>query len=93
MEGLAKGYHAALGISEGQLILVHRYATIPQVAEELKKQGAKEAVLLDSGGSCAIWANWIGGAQGGILAHAWNFRPARGAVVFLVLKSKRIFKE
>ncbi len=83
------GYHATLGISEGELILVHRIATIPDLADELRTLGAQEAVLLDSGGSCAIWANWANGGEGGVLASAWNFRAPRGAVIFLVLKGKR----
>ncbi len=85
------GYHAALGISEDQkqLILVHRYTTIPNLAEELKGLGAFQAVLLDSGGSCAIWANWVNHGQGGILANHFNFRQPRGAVVFLVLRGER----
>lgn len=82
--------HAALGISEKrELFVIHRNATIPKLAEELEKLGAQEAVLLDSGGSCALWANWANGDQGGILSNQQGyFRPARGAVVFLVLKGE-----
>jgi hypothetical protein len=83
------GYHAALGLSENEMFVVHRVATIPELAEELKQLGARDAVLLDSGGSCAVWANWVNGNQGGILTNAWNFRPPRGAVLFLVLKGSR----
>jgi len=85
----AKGYHAVLGLSQAELIVAHRIDTIPKIAEELAGMGITEAVLLDSGGSCAIWANWANGNQGGVLANHWNFRPPRGAVVFLVLKGKR----
>jgi len=83
------GYHAALGISGKELIVVHRTATIEEVAEELHTLGAEDAVLLDSGGSCAIWANWPNSGEGGVLANAWNFRAPRGAVIFQVLKGKR----
>lgn len=88
-ESPAVGSHAALGISEQELIVIHRTDTIPKIAEELKNLGMRDAVLLDSGGSCAIWANWANGGQGGILANHFNFRPARGAVIFLVLKGER----
>jgi hypothetical protein len=82
----AEGYHAALGLSEHDLIIVHRIGTIPAIADKLRSLGAQEAVLLDSGGSCSIWANWPDGGRGGVLASAWNFRPERGAVLFLVLE-------
>jgi hypothetical protein len=85
----AAGYHAALGLSDQEMILVHRVGTIPEIAASLKSLGARDAVLLDSGGSCAIWANWVDGGQGGILANHWNFRPPRGAVAFLVLRDQR----
>ena len=88
-ETIETGYHAALGLSKDRLIVVHRIATIPQLAAALKRQGATDAVLLDSGGSCAIWANWPNSNQGGVLANHWNFRPGRGAVLFLVLQGKR----
>ncbi len=83
------GYHAALGLSESEIIVVHRHTTIPQLAGELKSMGALDAVLLDSGGSCAIWGNWLDGNRGGVLANAWNFRPDRGAVVFMILEGQR----
>lgn len=80
------GYHAAFGVAADRFILIHRTATIPDLANDLRALGADDGVLLDSGGSCAIWANWANSRQGGVLASHWNFRPARGAVVFLVLK-------
>jgi hypothetical protein len=79
------GYHAALGVTDDRLIVAHRTAAIPDLAGELRALGARDAVLLDSGGSCAVWASWANGGQGGVLASHWNFRPARGAVVFLEL--------
>jgi hypothetical protein len=45
-------------------------------------------VLLDSGGSCAIWTNWANGREGGVLASHWNFRAPRGAVLFLELDGR-----
>jgi hypothetical protein len=84
-----EGYHASLGICENKLLILHRIDTIPGISNRLKFLGAQEAVLLDSGGSCAIWVNWINANHGGVLAHNWNFRAARGAVVFLVVKGDR----
>ncbi len=83
------GYHAALGLNEKEIVILHRQTTIPGLAGELKAMGARDAVLLDSGGSCAIWGNWVDGNRGGVLASGWNFRPDRGAVVFLVLHGER----
>jgi hypothetical protein len=83
------GYHAALGLSQNELVVVHRVATISELATELSRLGAIDAVLLDSGGSSAIWANWVEGNRGGVLASAWNFRPPRGAALFVVLKGDR----
>jgi hypothetical protein len=89
----AKGYHAILGLAKDELIVVHRINTIHEIAEELAGMDVQEAVLLDSGGSCAIWANWANGNEGGVLASHWNFRPARGAAVFVVLAGKRFRKK
>lgn len=82
--------HAALGISEkGELFVIHRTAAIPELAKELAELGAQEAVLLDTGGSCALWANWANANQGGVLSNQQGyFRPPRGAVVFLILKGE-----
>jgi hypothetical protein len=86
---LETGYHAALGLSASEMILIHRIASIPELAAELQRLGASDAVLLDSGGSCAIWANWLNGNQGGVFANHYNYREARGAVMFLILKGSR----
>lgn len=84
------GSHAVLGLAEGRLVLVHRTAPIPVIADEMiGEHGVRDAVLLDSGGSCAVWANWVNAGEGGVLASHFNFRPDRGAVVFLVLEGKR----
>jgi len=86
-----EGYHAALGLSKtGDLLIVHHYGTVKAVADCLSAAGAAQAVLLDSGGSCAIWSNWLNGAnKGGVLANHWNFREVKGAVSFLALKGYR----
>ncbi len=90
LEDWVPGSHAVLGISEDDLLLVHRTASIPVISEELiNEHGVQDAVLLDSGGSCAIWANWANRGKGVVLASHFNFRPERGAVVFLVLDGKR----
>jgi len=85
IDSFETGYQAALGIGADQLILLHRTATIPDLARDLRALGADNGVLLDSGGSCAIWANWAHDGHDGILASHWNFRPRRGAVIFLTL--------
>lgn len=85
-----EGYHAALGITNDEVIVVHCNASPEKIAEDLKSMGVRDAVLLDSGGSCAVWANWLNHGDGGVLAHAWNFRAHRGAILFFVLKGVRL---
>ena len=82
-------YHAALGVAKnGDYTIIHHYGSIESLAGVLKPHAA-DGVLLDSGGSCAIWGNWLNGNRGGVLANHWNFRPGRGAVAFLIFNGYR----
>ncbi len=78
--------HSILGLKEDKIYIIQIRNTIPAIANHLRKEGIKNAVLLDSGGSCALWANWVNSGKGGILNSNFNYRPFRGAVVFAVLE-------
>ena len=78
--------HSILGLKDDEVYIFQRRDTIPDIAGELIEKGIRDAVLLDSGGSCAIWANWVNSGKGGILNSNFNYRPFRGAVIFVVLE-------
>jgi hypothetical protein len=79
-------YHSALGLAaSGDLIVLQKFATLQQIAMDLKELGAVDALLLDSGGSCGVWTSfartWI--------SRGWYFRPARGAVLLVRLHGEQ----
>ena len=76
-------YNSALGVSDDRIVIIHRRASVRDLAEQLRVLGMKDAVLLDTGGSCAIWVNWT--TKVNLLACAQDHREARGAVAFAVL--------
>ncbi len=78
-------YHAGIGIEGDRLIVIHHIGSMYQLAERFRRSGVRHAVLLDSGGSSIIWANWN---VGGTLAHHWYYRPNRGAIIAFRLKGK-----
>jgi len=79
-------YHAGIGIKDNTFIIIHNIGSIFDLAKKFQEQGVSDAVLLDSGGSSVIWANWN---YSGYLAHHWYFRPNRGAVIVFNLKGER----
>lgn len=88
-ESTEAGYHAILGTAaNGDLVLLHRYGAIAQLASEVLTAGemldlaVQDAVLLDSGGSCCVWSNWAN-RDGAVIASHQHFREHRGAMVFL----------
>lgn len=82
-------YHAALGITDDErAVIVHRVATPQGLAEELAWEGCRQGVLLDTGGSPFLWSN-LPVSEGSILACSSEFRPNRGAVVFLAIDGER----
>jgi hypothetical protein len=77
-------YHAACGLTgNDELVVIHRAATPEDLAQALKGHEVRDGVLLDTGGSPFIWANWLV-EEGQVLAcNRDEFRPRRGAVVSL----------
>ena len=77
-------YHAACGVTDNEeIVVIHRAATPEDLALTLKNHHVRDGVLLDTGGSPFIWANWLA-EEGQILAcNHEEFRPRRGAVVSL----------
>jgi len=76
-------YHAGIGIKEDKIIVIHHIGSLKELALKFKNLGVKDAVLLDSGGSSVIWANWN---KGGTIAHHINYRPKRGAIIIIETK-------
>lgn len=79
-------YHAGIGIKDNTFIIIHNIGSIFDLAKKFLEQGVSDAVLLDSGGSSVIWANWN---YNGYIAHHWYFRPNRGAIIIFNLKGER----
>lgn len=76
-------YHAGIGIKENRIIVIHNIGSLWELALKFKELGVNDAVLLDSGGSSVIWANWN---IGGTIAHYVNHRPNRGALIIIEIK-------
>ena len=81
----ASFYHSILGLDlDGDVRLVQRDGTLPDIARELADEGLVAAGLLDSGGSCALYDPWTGA----YLNHNWYFRERRGAVLVFELAGR-----
>ena len=78
-------YHAGIGIKENKIIVIHNIGSLLELAVKFKDLGVNDAVLLDSGGSSVIWANWN---KGGTIAHYLNYRPKRGAIIIIKTKGQ-----
>jgi len=78
-------YHAGIGIKENKIIVIHNIGSLMELAVKFKSLGVNDAVLLDSGGSSVIWANWN---LGGTLAHYLNYRAKRGAAIIIRTKGQ-----
>jgi hypothetical protein len=76
-------YHAGIGVKEDKILVIHHIGSLRELALKFKELGVKDAVLLDSGGSSVIWANWN---MGGTIAHHVNYRPKRGAIIIIEIK-------
>lgn len=79
-------YHAGIGIKDDAFLVIHHIGSLLDLANKFYTLGVEDAVLLDSGGSSVVWANWN---YNGILAHHWYFRPDRGAIIIFHLKGKQ----
>jgi hypothetical protein len=79
-------YHAGIGIKNNKIIVIHHIGSLKELALKFKEVGVSDAVLLDSGGSPVIWVNWN---MGGTIAHHVNFRPKRGAIIIIEIKSNQ----
>ena len=77
-------YHAGIGIKGDRIVVIHNIGSLMDLAKKFEELGVNDAVLLDSGGSSVIWANWN---RGGTIAHHVNYRPKRGALIVIELKA------
>jgi len=77
-------YHSVIGIDQsGAVRIYQKDCSLPELALELAANGIVTAGLLDSGGSCAVYDNWLGG----YLNHGWYFREPRGAILAFQLNA------
>lgn len=80
----ASFYHGVLALDgEGGVVIRQLESPLPELAEELAREGFAAAGLLDSGGSCALYDPWLPG----YLNRGWYFREPRGAVLVFELRA------
>lgn len=77
-------YHSILALDRaGNVTIRQQEGTLPQLAEDLHREGFAAAGVLDSGGSCALYDVWMES----YLNHGWYFREPRGSILVFELKS------
>jgi hypothetical protein len=76
--------HNCLGLSDDHIFILQREGTIEEVAQYLKKAGARDGIILDNGASVFSWA-WWPYPKGGFLFTAPDYRPLASAVIAFVL--------
>jgi hypothetical protein len=80
----ASFYHSVLATDAGGAIhILQTEGSLPQLAQELAREGMTAAGLLDSGGSCALYDPWMAG----YLNHNWYYREPRGAILVFELSA------
>ncbi len=85
----ARYVHNALGLTPNELIIVQREGTIEEIAATLADAGARDAIILDNGGSIACWGWWVNAYAGGIVSPTVDYRPPGTSVIAFVLKGPR----
>jgi hypothetical protein len=65
-EGLGTGeyYFDIVGVNDDNLMTLHMYGNLKEVASYAKNKGMRDAIIVDEGGSIASWA-WYHGPNGG----------------------------
>jgi len=81
-------YHSILCLDSEKNVYIYQIeGTLPELANMLSREGIQYAGILDSGGSCAIYDDWLKS----YLNHGWYFREPRGSILLFELEnSERI---
>ncbi|MGQ9533309.1 MAG: hypothetical protein ACUVTQ_11005 [Desulfotomaculales bacterium] len=78
-------FHNCLGLSRNSVLILQKEGTPEELARELQRLGAQDALILDNGGSVGCWAWWVY-PSGGFIFTAPGYRPKASAVIAIVLK-------
>ncbi len=81
----AKYDHHILGITDDALVIAHKKGLVEDIAQNLVDKGVKDAVVLDQGGSSAVYASWPY-PNGGYLMNTDHYRSERISTIGIVLK-------
>lgn len=81
----AKYDHHILGLSDDALVISHQKGLVEELAKNLVDKGVKDAVVLDQGGSSAVYASWPY-PNGGYLMQTSRYRPERISTIGIILQ-------
>lgn len=76
----SKYFHNVLGLDDDNLFVFQGYGVIEDLASILIDEGVNDAIILDNGGSCGIYASWMF-PNGGWINNGSYFRPERLSVI------------
>ncbi len=92
--------HNCVGLAEDGVIILQRHGTLEEIGHWARQAGARDAVILDNGGSVFTWAWWpyretLGEHRitGGYIHQAPDFRPASVSVLAFVLNGPVAYGE
>lgn len=84
--------HNCVGLSEEDVFILQQEGTPEELAQNLRKAGAQDAIILDNGGSVGCWAWWAyrskddNEAFGGFIFTAPDYRPPATSIIAFRLR-------
>ncbi|MBI2140134.1 hypothetical protein HYU14_04365 [Candidatus Woesearchaeota archaeon] len=84
--GAAKYYFDVVGVDGTSLMILHKYGTLKEVGDEAVRRGMTDGIVVDEGGSIALWA-WHHGPNGGYENVSSYFRPSAISLFGIILKN------
>lgn len=83
----AKYDHHIIGTTydDDGLVIAHKRGLVEDIAQDLVDKGVDDAIILDQGGSSAVYVSWPY-PNGGYLMQNERYRPERISMIGIVLK-------
>ena len=92
--------HNCVAVNDERIFLIQRHGTLEEIGVWAREAGARDAVILDNGGSVFAWAWWPPrmmpeGKQdwGGYINSASDFRPPTSSAISFVLHGPVAYQE
>jgi len=82
---LAEYYHNVLGVNDEKMFVWQATGTPEEIGQRMANKGAKDAIILDNGGSVGFYASWLF-PEGGWLNASNYFRSDRISWIGVELK-------